>query len=1002
MPMKLHLPKLLFALIPAVCSSASFADYSFPVRGKPSHEASLVPDNNIEFSPDGFEVKGENGPDSEYGFMEFHPGGGYYETKWIRATDWGGVDMGDNEYLIVGELSASNNGYINFAGCSTIEGNVVIGCNGWMSLYDPFYSPHDPGTPSVLIKGDLTFQDGSGIECDANPYTGYLGNPVVYVDGTLNIAGKVTLDFYYDCDGIDLNNPPDSYAYPPRGYVLFVSKAKSGNVDGISCIVSWEGDEADDYREKSLDMHIEVTPQSNGLYVFTLEDGPSGGGGNTGGDTPTDPAAGRTPITGNETLSVAQLADNSWSAYIRKGGTLDAAGDLAEDAVLTDKKVAGDGGTLVLGGAQTMKITGSQTVGYSVVGKEGLAGHLVFAGDGTWTLSGDEYLVDDLTCSQGKLTISKMSTVGNEASGYTLGHAGDGKTDVLVNNNGTIANEGKVYAATLETATGGVFDNNGSASVATVQIGEDSALFNRGDMTASTMKIDGSLNNSGKLGSDDEIAVGGTVYNSGQIEAPVNLQRGAALDMLEKGTASVVKVNEGAALFGSGGRVDSAFVAQGGRLGSTSSLTGLDIGRADMGDGSVIAGCLGASNTGLHVGELLLNGTVGIVLGTSESIVDNPGLDSSDASFAITDLKADSVSGGGTFDLDDITIEDTQGYLEDGATLVWKDNALTAVGKVNGKALARFSRGDASLLADTLWSSASALRSFAGVCAGSNRLGQNGTFWVSGLGNFSHMSAEAGVSGYDFKSSGYAVGATANLAEKTAVGIALGQSFGKHESGNKMLRDDIDCNMVSFYGHHTEVLGKTGSITFQAFAAYACAENNADTHIRGNAAIPGKAVWDDDSVTFGMQASWNCMLSENVFVSPFAGLAYMHAKQDDILEKSESVTRRFDGATLSYWTLSLGAAFRSIHKMGGIAYLSPHVSLAYEGDVARRNPRTIACLDRAGACGMGHTPGRSALRAKAGLDWKIDETWSAGAAYEIGARSSEVNQTVNIQVMAEF
>lgn len=275
-------------------------------------------------------------------------------------------------------------------------------------------------------------------------------------------------------------------------------------------------------------------------------------------------------------------------------------------------------------------------------------------------------------------------------------------------------------------------------------------------------------------------------------------------------------------------------------------------------------------------------------------------------------------------------------------------------------------------------------------------------FWASGFGNFSNVSAKGGVNGYEFESSGFAVGTTANLAERSSLGVAIAQAYGKHTSDNKLLRDDIDSTMVSLYGTHTQGLGGNDSLTIQGVLAYGSTENEADTHRYGNAALPAKAKWDDDLFTVGVQAAWNHALAENRYLSPFFGLTYLHAAQDGIRENSDTGTRQFDGATLQSWTLSLGATWRSIHKLGTTAYLTPHATLAYEGDLARRNPRTATSLLKGKTYGQGHDFGRNAVRANMGLDWKIDETWTTGAAYEVSARSGELNQSVNVQLIAEF
>lgn len=903
-----------------------------------------------------------------------------------------------NNSIVTAQVKMSKWGYLYLDG-SAIQGNVDISSEASCSCFGNMADGE-----SSLIKGNFTLADGSQMEFMINEQG--TTTSLLYVDGSLNIQGKVTLLLE------PLSQNDGEAPNPKEGTRLFISKAMSGQVDNFSCMVGWyPEDEAYwdgdgwcvDEVTKALDMHVEMHRQANGLLVFTLENGSSGGG--AGSVTPTTPPVNSTPITTETVLSAEQFADKKWCADIRTGGNLDTTA-LPADARLTDDKITGSGGTLTMGGEQTLAISHSGTLGYGIVGKDGLAGHLIFSGTGseTWVLVGREYLVDDLTCSQGTLTISAQTTVGRAAAPMALDQSGDGQTDILVYNKGTVNNDGKVYAATLETATEGVFNNNGSAEVGSVSIGENSALFNAGKLTVGEMQISGALNNSGRLESAAELDVQGVVYNSGTIVPNISLQKGAKLDMVDKGQSNLVRVGTGAVLCGSAGNVAQALVAKGGRLGSTTELTGLRVENATMADGAALGFALSASSSHLSIGELVLDGAVQMVFGVDESIISNPGVNIAKATFTIPVLQVENVNNEEALLDAEVIIEDEAGYLEDGVTLQWNggNKVLQATGKLNEAAFARFVAGDAALLADTLWSSAGSLRTFAGICASSNRLGEQGTFWASGFGNFSNTSSKKGLSGYEFRNSGFAVGATANLAERSSVGIAIGQAYGKHTSDNNLLRDDIDSTMFSLYGTHTQGLGGGDSLTIQGVLAYGSAENKADTHRYGNAALPGKAKWDDDLFTIEVQAAWNHAVAENRYLSPFIGLTYLHAAQDDIHENSVGGTRLFEGATLQTWTLSLGATWRSIHKLGGEAYLTPHASLAYEGDLARRNPRTATSLVKDKVYGRGHNLGRNAVRANIGLDWKIDDTWTTGAAYELSARSGELNQSVNVQVIAEF
>lgn len=73
--------------------------------------------------------------------------------------------------------------------------------------------------------------------------------------------------------------------------------------------------------------------------------------------------------------------------------------------------------------------------------------------------------------------------------------------------------------------------------------------------------------------------------------------------------------------------------------------------------------------------------------------------------------------------------------------------------------------------------------------------------------------------------------------------------------------------------------------------------------------------------------------------------------------------------------------------LGNGQALLPELSVAYVGDIARRNPYT-----RTWAAGQSVT----------GLGWQINRNWQTGAWYTLEVRNGQTNQSVNLNASCSF
>ena len=82
--------------------------------------------------------------------------------------------------------------------------------------------------------------------------------------------------------------------------------------------------------------------------------------------------------------------------------------------------------------------------------------------------------------------------------------------------------------------------------------------------------------------------------------------------------------------------------------------------------------------------------------------------------------------------------------------------------------------------------------------------------------------------------------------------------------------------------------------------------------------------------------------------------------------------------------------------------LAPELTLAYVADVSRDTPSLNMRFGDISRRVEGYDPGRSSFMLNAGVNWLIDQNWSAGASYNLDARADQVIQSVNGSVRYSF
>lgn len=704
---------------------------------------------------------------------------------------------------------------------------------------------------------------------------------------------------------------------------------------------------------------------------------------------------GSTPTPGEDDIYVRTGEEKSITDLSKRvhllGGTLDATG-IPQNTPLTNQTIIeGTDGLLVMNEDQSLILTGKKGIGYDIDGTDGNSAGGVAIGSTNGSLnssavdlSGERYNIAALNVRSGLADIKETASLGHENTVITVGSSrNSGET------NASLINNGAIQGSSLTVNSDGSVTNNKTLNVANINLNSQSALANTGDLTAEQITVakDALLNNSGSL--EGNVTLQGRMSNSGQ-------------------TTGMVLVQNGGILSG-GGSFESVTVRQGGRLNiqGAASFNGLTFeegsGMAFSVNGTIpFSAGMNAADTYSHatVGTLSIAGTPSIEVYVGSGLIA-----AGSESFTLNLLQAAEITGNAALE-QQLHLTGETSLLEDGGVLDWNPETglLTFSGKLNVAAATGLAGRDAALLADTLWSSVSSVASFARTANEQGKMTGNRSsrLWGAGLGYFTSMSSMDSLSGFSYQGGGYAVGTDVALGKDAVAGAAFGQMFGTHKSSDSLLSDKQRSFMFALYGNLRKELARGHELNLSGYFSYGSVDHTARTHVGGSQQTPGRARWDDNVYAFGLLADWDIKAGDAFTVSPFTGITYMYGTQGPIEETFDGGSRSFGNGGLQSWSIPVGVTLKSVCGLGNGQALLPELSVAYVGDIARRNPYTRTWTAGQSVTGRGHAPGRNALMTRAGLGWQISRNWQAGAYYTLEVRSGQTNQSVNLNVSYSF
>ena len=283
-------------------------------------------------------------------------------------------------------------------------------------------------------------------------------------------------------------------------------------------------------------------------------------------------------------------------------------------------------------------------------------------------------------------------------------------------------------------------------------------------------------------------------------------------------------------------------------------------------------------------------------------------------------------------------------------------------------------------LVQSTWGTVGASRAFGETIASRGRnatlLGKEGkgAAWLSVMGGSSRISSAEGHNGADFTLSGAAFGVEGRVGEKSTLGVAIGNSWGKVSTFSAFPVDQ-DSMHVGVYGNHS----LTKSLTLSWMATH--------TRTESEATILGAPYsWSQDALQLDARLTWGKSISDKTDVSVFAGLQYLATDSGECggLKTGSLQNLRAE--------LGVGAN----HKMGENTVVFGELS--FIGDMVRNNPTAVIGDYRT----RGTNPGRVGLNLSVGAQHQLTEDWSMNASYSLELMENSTSHSLNVGASYSF
>lgn len=275
-----------------------------------------------------------------------------------------------------------------------------------------------------------------------------------------------------------------------------------------------------------------------------------------------------------------------------------------------------------------------------------------------------------------------------------------------------------------------------------------------------------------------------------------------------------------------------------------------------------------------------------------------------------------------------------------------------------------------------------------GMSSGDEALKQ-AAVWVQGMYNQAKLDDHSNIKGFDADSSGVAMGVEKYINDATKVG--LGYAYTNTDIDGFMRDTSVDTHTALVYGEYKPSQWFVNGIASYGWSDYSENKNVAGVGIDA----------DYDVETFGLQAMTGYEMQLNhLFVTPEAGLRYVHIKQDGYTDSADQRVSADDSDIL---TGVIGAKVsQSVALDKGIT-LKPEVKAALTYDLFNDDNNSVVTLANGSAYNIeGEALDRLGVEFGAGVTADVNENVEFSVGYEGKFREDYQDHTGLVNAKYKF
>ena len=307
------------------------------------------------------------------------------------------------------------------------------------------------------------------------------------------------------------------------------------------------------------------------------------------------------------------------------------------------------------------------------------------------------------------------------------------------------------------------------------------------------------------------------------------------------------------------------------------------------------------------------------------------------------------------------------------------EELLSAPRPVAAAAVDPLLRKAADTLVQSTWGTVNASRAFGDTIvargAHATLLAEGkGAAWLSTMGSSSRISTDGDRNGADFTLSGAAFGVEGRVTEKSTLGVAIGNSWGKVSTFSAFPVDQ-DSMHIGIYVNHT----LTESLTLSWMATHTRTES--ELNLLG---LPYE--WAQDALQLDARLTWATAISDKTTLRVFGGLQYLATDSGESNGLSTGSVQNLRGE------LGIGAS----HKCSDSTLVFGELS--FVGDMVRNNPTA----DLGGMRLRGSNPGRAGINLSVGAAHRLSDDWSLNASYSFELMQNVTSHSLNVGASYSF